>query len=911
MENIRLKVEKAIDSKLWPIIKLTFFCVLTFILYYNYIQEDLVALNGDGLGYLNVEYYASESVKNGCFPLWNPYMSAGRPFVNDITNYLFSPIRIMFSWLSVKWFFYAFYAFHLAMGAVAFSLYLKEIKCNKWIAELMSFLYYFSICLGGYRKSHLLLIACTVYLPVVLYLIEKYYNEKNAKYLYISSLFLAFQFFTGFPQYALYTDIIAGIYLIVLECRSKFPLLQWIRDGIMWVTLYLGFALIQLIPFGELWLNYAQYGSTETTLEQFKTYSISVVKLLLMYCPTLFSAHPNSALMELGYSEIQAEMFMGTVAFSIILLSIWSFRKDYRIKLSLLFMTGIFLFAMNGTVDALAKIFYHIPIIGSFRGSSRILFAFTFFGLVVVARGMELIISERKYTDLLKVFFVEIVVLVLIAMICVVVVSLIGTDHAGSYTEIISRYSKTLIVLGLASCGTYLINRIGWNQSTCLIILVWGLILWDVYPYWKESSSCSILGFGVNNEVEKFLVDNGDEGKVILDSPYIDGNYQSALSTSFSLSLGLQAINSYTAINDPRLSLLMTSESTLEPSFNFSGLYTGFPEIDKVLSKDNDLLSMLGVKYIIDQERNVPDEEYLYGDVEEVIETQISEDVIVIPASDDVYVVSKPITLETGENYQITFECKDIDVDADVVYIDFYSPDDYDNAAQQVGVDLSKEETTYEYVLNAGKVPADSDDVSVRIVIMNSDSPITLTNFNVSRVKCEKIENPYELVLDTGDVKIYQNNNARDILYIPDSVISIADTSDIYGHNEDFDFKNISYIESDESYTTGSARITNIYPWINGVTATVGSDSKTFVNFSQASYPGWKAYVDGVETTVYEVNGYIQGIEVDSGEHEIKFVYVPVSFYVGCVGSLITLVIWSFLVFRRKAKTHIIKRNEE
>ena len=73
------------------------------------------------------------------------------------------------------------------------------------------------------------------------------------------------------------------------------------------------------------------------------------------------------------------------------------------------------------------------------------------------------------------------------------------------------------------------------------------------------------------------------------------------------------------------------------------------------------------------------------------------------------------------------------------------------------------------------------------------------------------------------------------------------------------------------------------------------------MNFSQTHYPGWKAYVDGKETEVYEVNGLIQGIFVPAGTHTIQFKFVPVPFYVGCIVSLLTVAGWiGYLIYDKK-----------
>ena len=76
----------------------------------------------------------------------------------------------------------------------------------------------------------------------------------------------------------------------------------------------------------------------------------------------------------------------------------------------------------------------------------------------------------------------------------------------------------------------------------------------------------------------------------------------------------------------------------------------------------------------------------------------------------------------------------------------------------------------------------------------------------------------------------------------------------------------------------------------NKAYAQIKADGDCFVNFSQSYYPGWKAYIDGIETKVHEVNGIIQGIFVPEGNHSIEFRFSPTIFYLGSLISLLTIV---------------------
>ena len=67
--------------------------------------------------------------------------------------------------------------------------------------------------------------------------------------------------------------------------------------------------------------------------------------------------------------------------------------------------------------------------------------------------------------------------------------------------------------------------------------------------------------------------------------------------------------------------------------------------------------------------------------------------------------------------------------------------------------------------------------------------------------------------------------------------------------------------------------------------------SDGFLFLSDTYYPGWRAYVDGVQTKIYRANYTFRAIQIKEGRHRIEFIYRPLSFMIGGIGSIITLLI--------------------
>ncbi|MEX0806565.1 MAG: YfhO family protein, partial [Candidatus Binatia bacterium] len=53
-------------------------------------------------------------------------------------------------------------------------------------------------------------------------------------------------------------------------------------------------------------------------------------------------------------------------------------------------------------------------------------------------------------------------------------------------------------------------------------------------------------------------------------------------------------------------------------------------------------------------------------------------------------------------------------------------------------------------------------------------------------------------------------------------------------------------------------------------------------------YPGWKAYVDGIEARILKANHFFRAVVLPQGEHVVEFKYEPLSFKIGLIVSLAT-----------------------
>ena len=66
--------------------------------------------------------------------------------------------------------------------------------------------------------------------------------------------------------------------------------------------------------------------------------------------------------------------------------------------------------------------------------------------------------------------------------------------------------------------------------------------------------------------------------------------------------------------------------------------------------------------------------------------------------------------------------------------------------------------------------------------------------------------------------------------------------------------------------------------------------------FSDTYFPGWKAFIDGKQVPVYRTNGIVKGIVLNTGTHNVRFVYDPDSYKIGWMLFVIGLILLPVII---------------
>ncbi len=174
---------------------------------------------------------------------------------------------------------------------------------------------------------------------------------------------------------------------------------------------------------------------------------------------------------------------------------------------------------------------------------------------------------------------------------------------------------------------------------------------------------------------------------------------------------------------------------------------------------------------------------------------------------------------------------------------------------------------------------------------------LSLIDEKTSTCRNLSIDPAYRLV-HSGDVKIYQNLTVLPRAFVVHQARTAASDQEALEQlrSPAFDLAAEVLLVDGEARETGyagaesSARIVSYAPEEVRIQASI--DSPGYLILTDTYYPGWQAEVDGAPAPIERADLYFRGVYLTPGAHEIAFTYAPPSASVGLGLSLAALIAW-------------------
>jgi hypothetical protein len=183
--------------------------------------------------------------------------------------------------------------------------------------------------------------------------------------------------------------------------------------------------------------------------------------------------------------------------------------------------------------------------------------------------------------------------------------------------------------------------------------------------------------------------------------------------------------------------------------------------------------------------------------------------------------------------------------------------------------------------------------------LLNVKYVVTIAEPGEEMVALAKGEPGLELVYD-DEVKVYENENVLPRAFFVSAYSLAADSGEALEllSGEGFDPAAMVILEKEPAALTGTgetglaesrAEVVEYTP--NRVTIDVFAPCDGFLVLSDLYYAGWRVTVDGVEREVYKADYAFRAVELQGGEHQVEFVFDPLSFKIGLAVSLIAFLV--------------------
>jgi hypothetical protein len=171
----------------------------------------------------------------------------------------------------------------------------------------------------------------------------------------------------------------------------------------------------------------------------------------------------------------------------------------------------------------------------------------------------------------------------------------------------------------------------------------------------------------------------------------------------------------------------------------------------------------------------------------------------------------------------------------------------------------------------------------------------------------------YELAFDGQgrDIKIYENKEVLPRVFIVHRVEEIFEKEKILSRLKSNSFDpSLMAIISEElppEERTANERVplrdsseAHILDYgLNSVFIRAKMENPGFLVLTDVYYPGWKAFVDGQERKIYRTDHIFRSVFLEGGEHEVRFIFDPLSFRIGLYLTLSTLLlVGGYFAFR-------------
>ncbi|MDQ1266112.1 MAG: hypothetical protein QG635_1264 [Bacteroidota bacterium] len=365
--------------------------------------------------------FAARESASGVMPFWNPYTFTGMPFLADLQAGFFYPFNRIMSFfvrsdgtlpvLVLE----LLIMLHFFIAQLAMYRLLRHWKASAWASVIGALSYSFSLLMVCH-VIHPMIIEHLAWFPLVVSFFHKGLELRSFRQVIGAGLLLGMSMLSGHPQMTLYEALflifmalwwfVAG--LMKKELTGK-KLVKFIICAILPLVIAAGIFSVQYLPSKEL----AELSQrAESSYQKSSEGSLEFKQIYTALMPKLFGFVDGAGDKSIPYhltitkpdgAEVQAPYYNyweTSFYFGIAAIILGLFGAAIKIKdrtAAFLAAAGIFgfLFAL-GSNGFIFPLFYNLPLFGTFRNPTRMMFYFVFALSALSAFGFDALWAQLK-----------------------------------------------------------------------------------------------------------------------------------------------------------------------------------------------------------------------------------------------------------------------------------------------------------------------------------------------------------------------------------------------------------------------------------------------------------------------------------------------------------------------------------
>ena len=259
--------------------------------FYNLLGGRYILFERDlGPYFIPPRFFWVESIKNGHFPLWDPYQFSGHPLFANPQHAILYPLNTLFFLFPFDVAFNNIIILHFFLGGLFTYLFLKDLKVNT-TGSLLSGLIFM---LSGYLLSvHSLLtiLLSVIWTPLIMMYFRRAIADPGLKNEILTAVFITISFLGGGIE-IVYGNFFVLFFMMIFSSAPVYKFLKWrdswlsVRSLLIVSIIFLFLSSVQLIPFLELFHHSIRGGGI--TYQEATVWSFTPKDVLLFFLPDAY-----------------------------------------------------------------------------------------------------------------------------------------------------------------------------------------------------------------------------------------------------------------------------------------------------------------------------------------------------------------------------------------------------------------------------------------------------------------------------------------------------------------------------------------------------------------------------------------------------------------------------------------------